>query len=67
MKDKPVIKSLLFSLIASVGLTAIGLVINLISYHISGDFLYCRHLTGGEWMGAGRFWFAFKRDFSAYC
>lgn len=51
MKDKPVIKALLFSLIASVGLTAIGLVINLISYHISGDFLFCRHLTGGEWMG----------------
>ena len=51
MKDKPVIKALLFSLIASVGLTAIGLVINLISYRISGDFLFCRHLTGGEWIG----------------
>ena len=51
MKDKPVIKALLLSLASSVGLTAIGLVINLVSYHTSGDLLFCRHLTGGEWIG----------------
>ena len=72
MKDKPVIKSLLFSLIASVGLTAIGLVINLISYHISGDFLLLLNETfpltvDGYTYGSSRTWIEFAPDSLIKC
>lgn len=50
-KSRPFGKSILLSLIASVGMTAIGFLINLISYLTTKNLLLCQKLTGGEWTG----------------
>lgn len=50
-KSRPFGKSVLLALISSVGLTAIGSLINLISYFTTKNLLLYRRLTGGEWTG----------------
>ena len=44
-------KTLLFSLISSVGFTAVGFLINLISYLTTENLFFYQKLTGGEWKG----------------
>jgi hypothetical protein len=44
-------KSVLLALISSVGLTATGSLINLISYFTTKNLLLYRSYTGGEWTG----------------
>ena len=50
-KSRPFGKSVLLALISSVSLTAIGFLINLISYLTTKELILCRDLTGGEWSG----------------
>ena len=44
-------KTILFSLISSVGFTAAGFLINLISYLTTENLFFYQKLTGGEWTG----------------
>lgn len=44
-------KNIIRSLLTAVILEAIGVIINLITYHFSGEFLLAQELYGGEWQG----------------
>lgn len=44
-------KNIIQSLITAVILEAIGVIINLITYHVSGEFFLAQVLYGGEWQG----------------
>ena len=44
-------KNIIRSLIAAVLLEAVGVIINLLSYCFSGEFLLAQKLYGGEWEG----------------
>lgn len=53
MKKKSIFigKASLFSLISSVGITAMGFLINLISYLTTKNLLFYKKYSGGEWTG----------------
>ena len=44
-------KNIIRSLITAVILETIGVIINLITYHFSGEFILAQELYGGEWQG----------------
>lgn len=49
--EKVIIKSTAASAISAASVELIGLIINLISYRINGNFLLAQRLYGGEWQG----------------
>ena len=51
------------TLIATLAVEIVGVIVNLISYAVSGDFLLAMTIQGGEWIGQSGFGLLLNRTY----